>query len=324
MDQSPNKSRQKSRKRTFALIKYAVKRLLLIIPLLLLVTMAVFVMLYFAKGDPATLSLGVEATPEKIAATREAMGLNKPLHIQYWDFLKNLVLHGDLGKSYQSGRPVIAELGRTFPVSLTLALSGILVSVVISILIGVLSAVKQYSFIDAMSKLMVIMGVSMPVFWLGLLFIVIFSLKLGWFPGSGWGDIKHMILPVAALSAYPTAALTRMTRSSMLEVIRQDYIRTARSKGLSERAVVFKHALKNACIPVITLVGIELGVLIGGSILTETVFSIPGLGRLMVTAVFARDYPIIRGGIIAISATVAIINLLVDLSYTLFNPKIQY
>lgn len=318
------KSQSKGRKRAVSLIIYAAKRLLLIIPLLFLVTSAVFIMLQFAPGDPAILSLGVEATPEKIAETREAMGLNDPLHIQYFDFIKNLLLHGDLGKSYQSGRPVVDEIARTLPVSVELAVWGILVSVVLSVFIGVLSAVKQYSAIDLATKVVIMLGVSMPVFWLGLVLIVIFSVGLRWFPSAGWGSLRYMILPIITIASYPTAALTRMTRSSMLEVIRQDYVRTAKSKGLSEMAIIFKHALKNACIPVITMIGVQLGVLIGGSILTETIFAIPGLGRLTVTAVYARDYPIIRGAILVIAAMVAIINLLVDLSYSIFDPKIRY
>ena len=314
----------KAKKNWLSLVKYTIKRLLLIIPLLFFVTLAVFIMLSFAKGDPAILAVGVEASAEQIEEKREELGLNKPLHEQYFDFLYNLLLHGDLGKSYQSGRAVTAEIARTLPASIELAMWGILLSMVVSVLIGVISAVRQYSAVDVITKVAVILGVSMPVFWLGLILIVVFSVTLGWFPSSGWGSLRYMVLPVITIAAYPTAALTRMTRSSMLEVIRQDYIRTAKAKGLSEAAVIFKHALKNACIPVVTMMGVQLGVLIGGSILTETVFAIPGLGRLTVTAVYARDYPIIRGAILVIAAMVAVINLLVDLSYALFDPKIRY
>jgi len=305
-------------------LKYAIKRILMIFPLLFMIMSVVFIMLHFAPGDPAILMLGPEATQEKILHIRQELGLDNPLHIQYWDFVKKLVLEGDLGNSYQSGRPVVSEIARTLPISAQLAVTALTISIVVSLLIGVISAVRQYSMIDLFTKIFLMIGVSMPVFWLGLVFIVIFSLKLGWFPSSGWGTFRHLVLPAVTLAAYPTAALTRLTRSSMLEVIRQDYIRTARSKGLSEGATIFKHALKNAFIPVITMIGVELTILIGGSILTETVFAIPGLGRMTVTAVFARDYAVIRGSILTVATLVAIINLMVDLSYTLFDPRIRY
>ncbi len=305
-------------------LKYAIKRILMIFPLLFMIMSVVFIMLHFAPGDPAILMLGPEATQEKILQVRQELGLDNPLHIQYWDFVKKLILEGDLGNSYQSGRPVVSEIARTLPISAQLAVTALAISIVVSLLIGVISAVRQYSMIDLFTKIFLMIGVSMPVFWLGLVFIVIFSLKLGWFPSSGWGTFRHLVLPAVTLAAYPTAALTRLTRSSMLEVIRQDYIRTARSKGLSEGATIFKHALKNAFIPVITMIGVELTILIGGSILTETVFAIPGLGRMTVTAVFARDYAVIRGSILTVATLVAIINLMVDLSYTLFDPRIRY
>lgn len=314
----------KTKKRAYSNIKYTLNRIIGLIPLMLFVSLAVFVMLSLAPGDPAMLILGVDATPEKVFELRERLGLNDPLYIQYYNFIKDLVFKGDLGKSYQTGRPVVEEIQRTLPISMQLAVYGIILSIFVSILIGVISAVKQYSAIDMITKIVVMLGVSMPVFLIGLILILIFSLKLSWFPSSGWGSIKHMILPVISISAYPTAALTRLTRSSMLDVIRQNYIRTAKSKGLSELAVIFKHALKNACLPVITMIGVQLGILIGGSILTETVFAIPGLGSLTVTAVYARDYAIIRGSILVIAVIVAIINLIVDLLYTLFDPRISY
>jgi peptide/nickel transport system permease protein len=314
----------KTKKRAYSNIKYTLNRIIGLIPLMLFVSLAVFVMLSLAPGDPAMLILGVDATPEKVFELRERLGLNDPLYIQYYNFIKDLVFKGDLGKSYQTGRPVVEEIQRTLPISMQLAVYGTILSIFVSILIGVISAVKQYSAIDMITKIVVMLGVSMPVFLIGLILIIIFSLKLSWFPSSGWGSIKHMILPVISISAYPTAALTRLTRSSMLDVIRQNYIRTAKSKGLSELAVISKHALKNACLPVITMIGVQLGILIGGSILTETVFAIPGLGSLTVTAVYARDYAIIRGSILVVAVIVAIINLIVDLLYTLFDPRISY
>jgi peptide/nickel transport system permease protein len=296
----------------------------MIIPLLFFVTALVFIMLKFAPGDPATLMLGPEATVEKIEQLRLELGLNNPWYIQFWDFIKQLVLHGDLGRSYQSGRPVIKEIARTLPISAQLALNGMLISTFIAVFIGVLSAIKQYSLLDNVAKIVVLAGVSMPVFWLGLVMIVIFSVYFGILPSAGWGDWQHMILPSLTIAAYPLAILTRLTRSTMLEVIQQDYIRTARSKGLSENAIIYKHALRNASIPVITVIGIEFGVLISSSVLTESVFAIPGLGRLIINSVYNRDYAMIRGGILVTALIFIIMNLIVDLSYSFFDPRIKY
>ncbi len=306
------------------LIQYAIKRLLQIIPLLFLVSLVVFVLLSFAPGDPALLILGSQATEEKIIEVRESLGLNDPLYIRYFNFLKNLFLHGDLGRSFQSRRPVVQEIARTLPVSIRLSFNGIVISTIVAIFLGVISAVKQYSFVDNITKVIVLAGVSMPIFWLGLVMIVIFSVTLRLFPSSGWGDFRHMVLPSVTLAAYPLATLARLTRSTMLEEIRKDYIRTARSKGLSENIVIYKHTLRNALIPVITMSGVQFGLLISGSILTETVFAIPGIGRLTVMAVYTRDYPIIQGTILICAAIVAFINLMVDLSYTFLDPRIHY
>ena len=307
-----------------AILKYAIKRIVMIIPLLFFITVLVFIMLKFAPGDPAVLMLGPEATVEKIEQVRVELGLNKPLYIQVWDFIIQLILHGDLGRSYQSRRPVIDEIARTLPISAQLALNGMLISTFIAVFIGVLSAVKQYSFLDNVVKIIVLTGVSMPVFWLGLVMIVVFSVYFGILPSAGWGDWQHMILPSLTIAVYPLAILTRLTRSSMLEVIQQNYIRTARSKGLSENAVIYKHALRNAFIPVITVIGIQFGGLISSAVLTETVFAIPGMGRLIVESIFNRDYAIIRGVILVTALIFIIINLIVDLSYSFFDPRIKY
>jgi peptide/nickel transport system permease protein len=311
-------------KTQLAILKYAIKRIVMIIPLLFLITVLVFIMLKFAPGDPAVLMLGPEATVEKIEQVRVELGLNKPLYIQVWDFIMKLILHGDLGRSYQSGRPVIDEIARTLPISTQLALNGILISTFIAVFIGVLSAVKQYSLLDNVVKIVVLTGVSMPVFWLGLVMIVIFSVYFGILPSAGWGDWQHMILPSLTIAVYPLAIITRLTRSSMLEVIQQNYIRTARSKGLSENAVIYQHALRNAFIPIITVIGIQFGVLISSAVLTETVFAIPGMGRLIVESIFNRDYAIIRGVILVTALIFIIINLIVDLSYSFFDPRIKY
>ena len=311
-------------KKQVILLKYAIKRILTIVPLLFFITLVVFIMLSFAPGDPAVLMLGPEATVEKVEQLREELGLNNPWYIQYWDFLKQVIFKGDLGRSYQSGRPVIDEIRRTLPVSVQLAVNGMLLSVFFAVFFGVISAIKQYSLLDSITKIVVLASVSMPVFWLGLIMIVVFSVYLPILPSAGWGDWQHKVLPSLTIAAYPLATLTRLTRSTMLEVIRQDYIRTARAKGLSERMVIFKHALRNAFIPVITMIGLQFGILISSSVLTETVFAIPGLGRLILISVFARDYAVIRGGILVTASIFAIVNLVVDLSYSFFDPRIKY
>ena len=311
-------------KKQLALLKYTIKRIVMIIPLLFFVTALVFIMLKFAPGDPAILMLGTGATVEKIEQLRLELGLNNPWYIQFWDFIKQLVLHGDLGRSYQSGRPVIKEIARTLPISAQLAFNGMLISTFIAVFIGVLSAIKQYSLLDNVAKIVVLAGVSMPSFWLGLVMIVIFSVYFGILPSAGWGDWQHMILPSLTIATYPLAILTRLTRSTMLEVIQQDYIRTARSKGLSENAIIYKHALRNAFIPVITVIGLEFGVMISAAVLTESVFAVPGLGRLIVDSVYNRDYAMIRGGILVTASIFIILNLIVDLSYSFFDPRIKY
>lgn len=305
-------------------LKYIIKRILMFIPLLFLITSTVFILLSFAPGDPAVLTVGLKGTEEQFEQKREELGLNDPLYIQYWDFLKKLVLHGDLGNSYRSGRPVIDEIKRTLPVSAQLGFNALLISTILAVSLGIISAVKQYSLLDNLTKIIIIAGVSMPVFWLGLVLIVIFSVRFQLFPSAGWGNWKYTILPSITLAAYPLAILSRLTRSTMLEVIRQDYIRTARAKGLPEYLVIFRHALKNASIPIITIIGMQFAFFISGAVLTETVFAVPGLGRLTVTAIFSRDYTLIRGCILVCSAIFALLNLIVDLSYSFFDPRIRY
>ncbi len=303
--------------------KYVVMRLLGAIPLLLVVSAIVFVLLEYAPGDPATLMLGADATPESIAIVRGKMGLDDPLWVQYWRYIAG-VLHGDFGVSWQTGRPISEEIGRTLPVTASVSIIAIVISTIVGVATGVLSAVRQYSVLDSVVRVVVLAGVSMPVFWLGLMLIVIFSGYFHVLPSSGWGTLKHMVLPAVTLATYPLAMITRLTRSSMLEVIRQDYVRTARSKGLSMNVVIFRHALRNAFIPVVTVIGIQFGVLLAGAVLTESVFAIPGIGRLAVNAVFARDYPVIRAAVLLTAAIFVVINLVVDISYTYLDPRIRY
>lgn len=304
------------------LTKYVLYRLCGLVPLLLIVSILVFLLLNLAPGDPAVMVLGADATPESVAVMRSEMGLDQPLVKQYLSFIKN-VLHGNFGLSYQSGRPVTYELKRALPITITLSTIAIFFATLVGVLIGVISAVKQYSLTDFILRIVILAGVSVPTFWLGLMLMVIFTGYLGWLPSSGWGTWQEAILPCSTLSLFPLAVITRMTRSSMLEVIRQDYIRTAYSKGLSKLEVIVKHAMPNAMIPVINIIGLQFGGLLAGAVLVETVFAIPGLGQLTITAVFARDYPTIRATVILAATMFTVINLLVDVFCAFLNPRIK-
>jgi peptide/nickel transport system permease protein len=305
------------------MIKYVLRRVLFLIPVLFGVTFIVFTLMYITPGDPAKLILGEQASTENIMALRQEMGLDQPYLVQYGTYVKNAILHQDIGRSYVTNRPVMQEILGVFPATFQLAISAMLVAILIGIPVGIISAIKQYSIFDTISMLIALLGVSMPVFWLGLLLIILFTVKLGWLPASGFTSVKHMIMPAVALGAMTAAIVTRMTRSSMLEVIRQDYIRTARAKGQSESVVVLKHALGNALIPIITVVGLQFGHLLGGAVLTESIFSIPGVGRLMVDSIKMRDFPVVQGGVLFIALSFSLINLLVDLLYAYVDPRIR-
>lgn len=305
------------------MVKYILRRFVLLIPVLLGVTFIVFTLMFITPGDPARLSLGESASEEAVQELREEMGLNDPYLIQYGNYIKKLVVNQDIGKSYITKRPVLQELTAAFPATLKLAGLSVLFAVLIGVPIGILSAVKQYSWFDSFTMILALIGISMPVFWLGLLLIILFSVNLGWLPSSGFSSFKYMILPAVSLGAQSVAIITRMTRSSMLEVIRQDYIRTARAKGQIERIVILKHALGNALIPIITITGLQFGGLLGGAVLTETIFSIPGIGRLMVESIKMRDYPVVQGGVLFIAIMFSIVNLLVDLLYAYVDPRIR-
>lgn len=302
--------------------KYIGRRLLLLIPVLLGVTFIVFSIMSLTPGDPAQIILGESAPPEKIAQLREEMGLNDPFVVQYFRFVTNAV-KGDFGESYSTGRPVFEEIFQRFPVTLKLTVVGIIVAVIIGIPVGIISATKQYSLFDNFSMIGALLGVSMPNFWLGLMLILLFAVNLGLLPSGGDGGIEYMILPAITLGTGAAALITRMTRSSMLEVIRQDYIRTARAKGVYEKKVINKHALKNALIPVITIVGLQFGYLLGGAVLTETVFSLPGVGRLLVDAIKQKDAPMVLASVVFISVTFSFVNLLVDILYAYVDPRIK-
>ena len=303
--------------------KYILRRLLYLIPVMFGVSLVVFTMMYFTPGDPARIMLGEAAPAEAVETLREDLGLNDPFVVQYGNWIWNLVRHGDVGTSFRTRQPVTEMILERFPTTLQLATAGVVVSVVIGVPIGIISATKQYTVIDNVSMFVALLGVSMPNFWLAMLLILLFSVNLGWLPSSGLTSFQHLILPAITLGTGSAAVIARMTRSSMLEVIRQDYIRTARAKGQVESVVTNRHALKNALIPIITVIGLQFGGLLGGAVLTESVFSIPGVGRLMVESISARDFPVVQGGVLFIALTFSLINLLVDILYAFVDPRIK-
>ncbi len=302
--------------------KYILKRLLMLIPVLIGVSFLVFTIMSLTPGDPAQLILGENAPRESIHKLREEMGLNKPFLLQYTTFVKKAVT-GDFGKSYTSGRPVFDDIFARFPNTLLLAILGMLIAIAIGIPIGIISATKQYSAVDSISMFGALLGVSMPLFWLGLMLILLFSVNLKLLPSGGFEDITSVILPSITLGVGSAAIITRMTRSSMLEVVRQDYIRTARAKGVTEKVVIRKHALKNALIPVITVIGLQFGGLLGGAVLTETVYSWPGVGRMMVDAIREKDTPTVLGAVVFLAAVFSVVNLIVDIIYAYIDPRIK-
>lgn len=301
---------------------YIVRRLLQTIPVLFGVTILVFSLVHLVPGDPAQIIAGESANEAQVEQLRERLGLNNSLLQQYGSFIGNVVT-GDLGDSIRSGRPVSDEIASRFWVTLELAVYSMILSIFIGLIAGIVSAVRHYTLMDTGLMIVALFGLSMPNFWLGLMLIQFFSLQLGWLPVSGWGSAQQIILPVLTLGTANAAIIARMTRSSMLEVINQDYIRTARAKGVKERFVVYKHALKNAMIPIVTVIGLEFGTLLAGTVLTETVFSINGLGRYMIDAIGTRDFPVIQGSVLVIAIIFVFVNLIVDVSYRLLNKRID-
>ena len=303
--------------------RYILRRLLYAIPVMLVVSLIVFGILHIAPGDPATMLAGEDARPEDVAAIKANYGLDQPLYVQYGVWLGN-ALRGDFGRSIVTRRPVMDEIATRLPSTVQLAVSALFLAVILGMIVGVISATRQYSALDHGVMVLALLGVSMPVFWLGLMLIMIFAVELRWLPTGGTGTIQQLVLPAVTLGAASTAIIARMTRSSMLEVVRQDYIRTARAKGLMERVVLVRHALKNALIPVATVVGIEFGYLLGGAVITETVFSRPGLGRLLVTSINSRDFPVVQGTLMLLAGSFVLVNLLVDILYGFLDPRIRY
>ena len=302
--------------------RYIAKRILYMIPVLLGVTLLVFFIMHLAPGNVAGMILGENATPEQIAALEHEMGLDRPLLVQYFDYLVGL-LHGDLGTSYTTGSSVTGESLARFPYTVQLTLVAAVVSILLALPLGILAAVKQNTWVDNVSMVVSLIGVSMPIFWLAVMLILLFSLKLGWFPVYGADSWKSIVLPAISLGFMNMASIARTTRSSMVETIRQDYIRTAYAKGLSRKTIIMRHAFRNGMLPTITVIGLEIGQMLGGSVLTETVFAWPGVGRLLVQAVNYRDLAVVQTIVLIISASMILCNLLVDTAYGWLDPRIR-
>ena len=313
--------------------RYLARRLLLLVPVLLGVSVVVFLVLHLSPGDPAEIMLGAQANKEDLARLRAELGLTEPLHVQYVKWLGH-VARGDLGRSLWMKRPVLGEVLQRLKATLILTGTALLLSTLGGIALGVASATRPNSVLDRLSAVGSLFGASMPVFWLGIVLMVIFSLWLGWLPAAGMyapyggGDLSdllaHLVLPALTLGAASITIIARLTRSTMLEVLGQDYIRTARAKGLVEQRVVVRHGLKNALIPIVTVVGVQAGYLLGGAVLTETVFAWPGVGTLMVQGILARDFPLVQGCVLVVALSFVLINLAVDLLYSWLDPRIRY
>jgi peptide/nickel transport system permease protein len=304
------------------MLVYSVRRLLQAVPVLLGVAVVTFVLMNVVPGDPVVEMLGKRADPAVVEKVREQLGLNDPLHVQFFRFLMNAV-RGDLGDSYRFQRPVTRLIMGAFPVTVRVAFSAMLVGLAIGLSVGIVSAVKQYSPLDHGGMILALSFISAPIFWVALVAQYVFGLRLGILPISGFATWRELVLPALVLGSRYAASIARLTRSSLLEVIRQDYVRTARAKGLGERVVIFKHALKNALIPVVTVVGLQIGGLLTGSILTESIFGIPGLGRLAVNAIWNRDFPLLQGTVLFTALVYVLSNLAVDLSYAYLDPRIR-
>lgn len=305
------------------MLRYFIRRILGIIPILFLVSILIFLFVHMIPGDPARLVAGEDATIEDVEIVRKELGLDKPMHEQYVHYMKNL-LQGDLGTSLKTKRPVMEELGMRFMPTFWLTVWSMVWAVIVGLIIGVVSATKRNKWQDYVGMFGAVSGISLPSFWLGLMLIQLFSVTLGWFPTGGLDSWKSYILPSITLGSGVAAVIARFARSSLMDVLNEDYIRTGRSKGLAENKVVWGHALRNALIPVVTMTGLQFGFLLGGSVVIETVFSWPGLGKLLIDSVAYRDYPIIQAEMLLFALEFILINLIVDLLYGVLNPQIRY
>jgi peptide/nickel transport system permease protein len=330
--------------------KYIVERLINLIPVLIGISVAVFLVMRVVPGDPAIAMLGEQADPERLAEVRKTLGLDQPLLVQYFRYMGHALV-GNLGRSALTNVPVTQELITRFPATVELTFASIAIGLLVGLPAGVLAAMRRGSTLDALTMSVSLVGVSMPIFWLGLVLIWIFALTFGWLPVSGRlsssirlesithstiidsllagnflalrDALRHLVLPAVTLATIPAASIARMTRSSMLEVLGEDYLRTARAKGLPEFAIIIRHALRNAAIPVITLLGLQVGILLGGAVVTETIFSWPGVGRFVLDGVLGRDYAVVQGAVLVITVLYALVNLAVDVSYAMFDPRIR-
>lgn len=305
------------------MLAYIARRLVVAIPVLLLVVTLVFFAFQIIPGDPARMFVGPDASQEAVEATRRELGLDQPIMLQYLTYMRRL-LTGDLGRSIAVRKPVIEELVRTFPATFRLATVSILVSTLIGVTLGLLAAVNRGGLMDQVTSFLAVLGLSMPVFWLGLLLIYLFSVELRWLPSTGESGWANYIMPTICLSTFSIAFIARMTRSAMLEVIRLDFIRTARAKGVPEWGIVVRHGLRNALLPIVTVVGLRFGYMLGGAVVTEEIFAWPGMGRLLVVAVAQRDIPVVQGLLLMFAAAFVLVNLLVDISYAFLDPRIRY
>ena len=303
--------------------KYVLKRIIMLVPVLLGVTLIIFTLNEITPGDPARTMAGDMASEEDVEQLREQLGLNDPFITRFLKYVVGLVTRGDLGTSYQTKQPVLQEVLNRLPTTLLLAVLSTTFMLVVGIPLGIVSATRQYSLLDNVCTAIGLIGVSMPTFWQGLMSILIFAVYLEWLPPSGFYGPSYWILPALTVGTANAAQIMRMTRSSMLDVIHQDYIRSARAKGLSERAIIQKHALKNALIPILTVIGMNFGVMLGGAVVSESVFAIPGLGKYMIDAIKARNYPVISGGVLVLAILFSVVTLLVDILYAFVDPRVK-
>nr|WP_256262423.1 ABC transporter permease [Pseudomonas gingeri] len=304
-------------------MNYTLRRLLLLLPMLLGVSIVIFLVMHFIPGDPAQLAAGPDATEADIAQIRKNYGLDQPLAAQYIIYVKKIA-SGDFGESFQTFTPVLESIARTLPATIELTAAGMLLAVLIGIPLGIVAALKPRSFLDSSLTTVAVLGISIPGFFLGLILMLIFSANLGWLPPTGRGGLQHLILPAFTLGLPYVATFSRLARSTMMDVLKEDYIRTAYAKGVPSYKVILKHALSNAAIPLVTVFGMDFGRLLGGAVIVETVFAWPGMGRLLIDAIMARDIYVVQGTVIVFAAAVVIINLIVDLVYGILDPRITY
>lgn len=305
------------------MLKYIFKRLVMMIPVIIGVIFIVFTILHFSPNDPIRTALGDQASEAEVEAMREEMGLNDPFLVQFFNYVKNIVTKGDFGVSYMNRKPVLDEIISRFPTTFLLAFMSIILAALIGIPAGIISATKQYSIYDKLITCFSLVGLATPSFWMGLVFIIVFALNLKWFPASGFYGPRYWVLPVLTIGVGCVAGVMRTARSAMLDVVRQDYIRTARAKGQKESVIIYKHALRNALIPVVTMLGMQFGRQLGGAVVVETIYAIPGLGKFLVDGTAVKNIPVIQGGVLVMAISFSVVNLFIDIIYGYIDPRIR-